>query len=487
VLKDKGAGADIHKDNFNATIVDRTGILAETQLPNNIQGAQQLLLFLHRHKCPQIAMESTGPYWMGLYDYLTHHGVKVLLANPANLKAIVGKKTDRVDAMVLAYLHMAGLVTPSYVPDKSYRKLRNLCRTREKMVRMRTQIKNATTTQIHTFSSELTTVFADIFGRSGMKMLTTILGHIQDVQNQNQNRASTQPPGPPGPPGPLSAPNPLDLLGRAGAEEAVEAEEGVRTVAEKEIPSVLQKLKKAGLKESKIRKVGTALHKAYTPSIDAGMAQFFLGLVQFLDRTIKEMDDQLARLICQDQRIGRQVMLLVSIPGVSLVTAASIVAEICDVSRFSSDRKMAGYMGLAPSVYQSGSKRITGRITKRGSPHPRRAYYQAAISIIRSGQKGPPELVEFYNRIRSRKGHKVAAVALAKKLVTITYHMLTRQQNYQSYMEWERSKGRQKMDRIQSRARRAEKKKTCLAQLLEMAQRIEVLEVIPQELRAAHA
>jgi len=80
------------------------------------------------------------------------------------------------------------------------------------------------------------------------------------------------------------------------------------------------------------------------------MAQFFLGLVQFLDRTTKEMDDQMARLICQDQRIGRQVMLLVSIPGMSLVTPASIAAEMCDMSRFSSDKKMAGYMGLAPSV-----------------------------------------------------------------------------------------------------------------------------------------
>jgi len=83
----------------------------------------------------------------------------------------------------------------------------------------------------------------------------------------------------------------------------------------------------------------------------------------------------------------------------------------------------------------------------------------------------------------------VAAVGLAKKLVTITFHMLTRQQNYRSYVEWERSRekeGRQKMDRIRSRAKRAEKRKACLAQVLEMAERMEVLEVIPQELRAAY-
>ncbi len=108
---------------------------------------------------------------MSIYDYLTQHGVKVLLANPANLKAMVGKKTDRVDAMVLAYLHLAGLVTPSYIPDKTYRQLRNLTRTREKLVTMKTAVKNATTSQIHTFSAEITNVFADTFGKSGMKML----------------------------------------------------------------------------------------------------------------------------------------------------------------------------------------------------------------------------------------------------------------------------------------------------------------------------
>jgi len=261
-------------------------------------------------------------------------------------------------------------------------------------------------------------------------------------------------------------------------------------VGEEEITSILQKLRETRLRESKVQKVGTALRKAYTPCIDAGMAGFFLELVQFLDHAVKDMDDQLARLVCQDQRIGKQVMLLISIPGVSLVTGASMAAEICEVSRFASDKRMAGYMGLVPSVYQSGSKRITGRITKRGSPHARRAYYQAAMAIIRSGQKGAPELVEFYNRVRHKKGHKVAAVALVRKLAIIAYHMLTRHQSYQAYLEWEkerRDKKERKVDRIRSQARRAEERKASLARILEIAEKMEVLEVMPQELRTACA
>ena len=169
--------------------------------------------------------------------------------------------------------------------------------------------------------------------------------------------------------------------------------------------------------------------------------------------------------------------------GGPYATLGSSQTEICEVSKFRSDKRMAGYMGLVPSIYQSGSKRITGRITKRGSPHARRAYYQAAMAIVRSGQKGAPELVEFYNRVRHKKGHKVAAVALARKLAIITYHMLVRHQDYQAYLEWEKERKEKKIHRIRSRARRAEKRKASLVQVLEMAEKMEVLEVMPQELR----
>jgi len=471
MIREKGAGADIHKDSFNAAIVSwkLRKVIAETKLPNNTQGAQKLALFLHRHGCREIAMESTGPYWMSIYDYLTQHGVKVLLANPASVKAMVGKKTDRIDAAWLAYLHMANLVTPSYIPDKSYRQLRNLCRTREKLVRMKTQIKNATTSQIHTFSSEITNVFSDTFGKSGMKMLKTLLEHLEQLEHlehiENQDKDKDQ-----------------------GQDQVVPGTSS-EAIGEDFTP-LLQKLREAGLKESKVQKVCLALQKAYTPCIDAGMANFFLEQVEFLDKAVKEMDDQIARLICEDQRIGRQLMLLVSIPGVSLVTGASMAAEICDVSRFKSCKRMVGYMGLAPSVYQSGSKRITGKITKRGSPHARRAYYQAAIGIIRTGQSNAPELAEFYRRVKSRKGHKVAAVALARKLATITYHMLTRHQNYQAYLDSEKErkeKREKKMNRVKARITKAKERKASLAQVLEMAEKMEVLEVMSQELRTACA
>lgn len=451
---------DIHKNEFNAAIVRGKSLVAEMWFPNDINGAQALLRLLREHGCSEIALESTGPYWMGLYDYLTQHGATVLVSNPASLKAIVGKKTDRVDAQILGYLHMAGLVNPSYVPDKRYRELRNLCRTREKLVSMRTKVKNATTSQINTFSSEITSVFSDTFGRSGMRVLKAILKQLEQNKEQEDKDEDDD-----------DCDHDHDCAFGRGCGGG----EGL-------LP-VLEKLRKAGLKEAKIEKVGSALRKAYTPSINAGMVEFFLRLVEHLDKTVEEMDDTLARLVCEDHEIGRHVMLLVSIKGISLVTAVSMVAEIGDVSRFPSDKKMCSYMGLVPSVHQSGSKHITGRITKRGSPHARRAYYQAAQSLIRSKQDGPPVLLEFYNRIRAKKGHKVAAVALARKLVSVTYFMLTRRQDYNTYLDSEKKRKDTKIRQIHSRARRARNRESSLAHVLNLAEKMELVEVIPQELK----
>jgi hypothetical protein len=93
--------------------------------------------------------------------------------------------------------------------------------------------------------------------------------------------------------------------------------------------------------------------------------------------------------------------------------------------------------------------------------------------------------VEFYNRVKAKKGHKVAAVALSRKLVSVTYFMLTRQQDYKTYTEHEEKMKDRKIRRIQSRAKRAKNRESSLAHVLELAQKMELLEVIPQKLKTS--
>ncbi|UVK50324.1 IS110 family transposase (plasmid) [Mesorhizobium sp. AR02] len=144
-----------------------------------------------------------------------------------------------------------------------------------------------------------------------------------------------------------------------------------------------------------------------------------------LDRLgeLAQVDKSLAQTALQEPRVKR----LMTITGVNVTVALSIVAAIGDVERFSSPEKLVSYFGLNPRVRQSGDKpAYHGRITKQGRAHARSMLVEAAWVI--SGVPGP--LRAFFMRIRDKRGKHVAAVATARKLAVIVWHMLTKDENY---------------------------------------------------------
>jgi len=116
-----------------------------------------------------------------------------------------------------------------------------------------------------------------------------------------------------------------------------------------------------------------------------------------------------------------------SVPGVNVIVAASFLTAIGDISRFQSPRKLVGYLGLDPLVRQSGVGPAThGHISKQGSVRARHALVEACWTTVR--QPGP--LHAFYQRIRARRGHSVAIVAAARKLASLFWCLLTREEDY---------------------------------------------------------
>jgi transposase len=116
-----------------------------------------------------------------------------------------------------------------------------------------------------------------------------------------------------------------------------------------------------------------------------------------------------------------------TVPGVNVICAATFLAAVGDIRRFPTSRKLVGYLGLDPRVYQSGSTPAKGgRISKQGSPQARWALVEAAWSVV--GQPGP--LHAFYERIRARRGNKIAVVACARKLACLFWCLLTRGEDY---------------------------------------------------------
>jgi transposase len=145
--------------------------------------------------------------------------------------------------------------------------------------------------------------------------------------------------------------------------------------------------------------------------------------VEFLDAEITAVERQIARQALNSPEVRR----LMTVPGVNVICAATFVAAVGDIRRFATPRRLVGYLGLDPRVFQSGSAPARGgRISKQGSPSARWALVEAAWSVVH--QPGP--LHAFYARIRARRGNKIAVVACARKLAVLFWCLLSRGEDY---------------------------------------------------------
>jgi transposase len=145
--------------------------------------------------------------------------------------------------------------------------------------------------------------------------------------------------------------------------------------------------------------------------------------VDFLDSEVGLVERELAAQALGSEEIRR----LMTVPGVSLVSAGAFVAAVGDIHRFSSPKRLVSYLGLDPRVRQSGETPARhGRISKQGSPEARHMLCEAAWVTIRT----PGPLRAFYERVRDRRGTQIALVATARKLSVLFWHLLTREEDY---------------------------------------------------------
>jgi transposase len=145
--------------------------------------------------------------------------------------------------------------------------------------------------------------------------------------------------------------------------------------------------------------------------------------VDFLDQEVKAMDREIAKIALEWPEIQR----LMSVPGVNVNTAATFMASVGDIRRFSSPRRLVSYLGLDPRVRQSGNAPARhGRISKAGAAEARHMLGEAAWKVTLTA--GP--LRAFFQRVRARRGPQIAATATSRKLVVLFWHLLAREQDY---------------------------------------------------------
>jgi transposase len=145
--------------------------------------------------------------------------------------------------------------------------------------------------------------------------------------------------------------------------------------------------------------------------------------IDFLDAEVAVLD----RIVAERALDSADVRRLMSVPGVNVLTAATFMAWIGEVSRFPSARHLVGYVGLDPKTRQSGAAPARhGHISKEGASEVRHVLGEAVWSVVAT----PGPMRAFYQRLRARRGPQIAATAVARKLIVLFWHMLTRGEDY---------------------------------------------------------
>lgn len=363
-MLDKGCGVDVHKDMHLATITSDTQKEIRS-FENNLEDVNDLIAWLRDNKCQYVAMESSGIFWIPLYSALEDAGFKVVLANAREVKRTAGRKTDVSDSEWLAQLLRSGFIKPSYVPERRIRELRELTRLRVKLSQTRTSFKNRCHKVLGRVNIRLGSKLKDIFGKAGLEILEGLMSG-------------------------------------------------------KSIDAIIDQSGNKWLKRK--RDEITEVVRGTLSGVDMFILEQCVGMVRYLDQMIRRVDERAWELVNEED-----LKLIVTIPGVGEVHGAAILAEIGDVNRFEDSKNLVSWAGLAPSVYQSAGKTLTGSITKKGSKWLRRTMIQVAHAAKRVRNS---QLRRFYLRVEARKGKKVAIVALARKILTIIYHILANREPY---------------------------------------------------------
>jgi transposase len=335
-----------------------------------------------------VAMESTGVYWIPVFQILEEAQLEVCLVNARHVKNVPGRKTDVKDAQWLQYLHSAGLLEKSFRPPGEMCALRSILRHRQNLmeqINQHVQHMHKCLTQINL---QIHHVLSDITGQSGLRMLDAILGGERD-------------------PGRLAA-----LCGRgvrAPAQQIIQSLEG-----DYRAEHVFVLAQALAAYRFTLEQVQACDQQALgrMQSAQAGSASIDLANPgKFETAYDRSLAAETARLAGVD---------LTSIDGVSAWGASNLISEIgCDISAWPTVKHFSSWLALCPDNRISGGKILSSRTRKA----PSRARYivrMCAYGVIHS--KGP--LGDYYRKMRARQGPAQALIATAHKIARLIYHCL---------------------------------------------------------------
>lgn len=362
-------GIDVHKTFLVGTIISTTdGVQPHYQKKRFSTYNSDLNRFadwLHSNNCLDVCMESTGKYWVPVFNILEERKIRVTIANPKWVKAVKGNKDDTKDSKWIGDLFRLGLVPGSFIPTKDIRILREFTRYRYKLTSMKSSEKNRFQNAFTVCNVALDSVVSDMFGKSA----TAITDYLISEDAFNPEYC-------------------VSLLQRSlkkKSESVLEAIEGYSITQE-------QKLR--------IRIVRSHLN--------------------YIENLISQIDSAIDVMVAKHESL---ISLLCTIPGVDRNSAITIISEIDnDMSEFGSSKRLCCWAGLTPGNNESAGKKKSVRITRSGV-YLKTALVQVAHAAVKATDNSYYRLK--YEQISKRRGKKRAIIAIARMILTAIFQMMT--------------------------------------------------------------
>ncbi len=368
VIYPKACGVEVHKSFIVAVICDSTTAKPQyirkrfSTFNNSLINFKDWLL---ANDCKNVCMESTGKYYIPVYNALEDYISNVVVANPKWVRCIKGEKDDNKDAKWIADLFKLGIVRHSFIPTKDIRVLRELTRYLYKLTNMRTSEKNRFTNALTVGNCKLDMVFSDVFGKSSSAIINTIISQKEYTNEDILEK--------------------VDKHCKSSSEDILSAINGISwEEPQKQRMTIIQ------------------------------------DHLDYLCKTIKsvrELIDTVAK------PYENYINFLCTIPGIDRNSAISIIAEIgTDMSQFSSHYRLASWAGLAPGCNESAGKKKSVKISRAGV-YLKPALVEVAHSAVID--KDCDYYAVKYKQLSKRRGKKRAIIAIARKILVAIYHMLS--------------------------------------------------------------
>ena len=401
------AGIDIGSKSHFVAIPEGRDDQNVREFPTFTNSLIELVNWLKKTGIKTVAMESTGVYWIPVYDMLEEHGFEVLLVNARHIKNVPGRKTDVIDCQWIQQLHSYGLLRGSFRPKDKILQMRTFMRQRSTLIQYQSSHILHIQKALSLMNVQLKNVIRDITGMTGMAIVRAIvagerdpaiLAKLRDAKCKNSEEIIRE-----------------SLIGNYQddlmfcltqavelydfyAKKITDCDQKIENIM-KEMESLSDKKDKVSNSEEKVtirRKLKTHTKKhAYSFN----------------------MHQQLIKITGVD---------LTAIPGLSVQTVAKIISEIgVDMSKWETSKQFAAWLGVCPGNKVSGGKRLSGKTAPSAN--------KAAVALrlaANSLRLTDTALGAFFRRLSSRLGAAKAITAGAHKIAVTLYNMLKTGKEY---------------------------------------------------------